>query len=193
MFSPMKGHTLSVNPDLFDHGAYPHISEGADARLYVNVIRTSEQGTLAALRSAAKLSKDLCGQIVLLAPEIVPFHFALERPHVPAWFLQLRLYLLAGKAEILDEDFEIRVHMCRSRRAFLSQALAPHSLIVIGAESRGWNLRNRRLVRWLRAQRHQVITVPADRRKPSPSKLDRGRLAQYLRVRQIEELHEAFH
>lgn len=183
---------LSVDPNLFDHGAYPHISEGADARLHVHVIRTTEQGTLAALRSAAKLSQDLCGQIVLLAPEIVPFHFSLERPHVPAWFVQLRLYLLAGEAKILDEDFEIRVHMCRSRRAFLQQALAPHSLIVIGARLRWWHRRDRRLVRWLCGQGHQVITVPADPRKPSDSKLDRGRLAQYLRARQIEDLHQAF-
>jgi hypothetical protein len=91
--------------------------------------------------------------------KIVPIHSSLERPHVPVWFLERRLYALASEAGIVDEEFTIRALLCRSRRMCLMATLEPHSLI--GADMHWRRARDRRLAEWLHAQQHQAIVVPA--------------------------------
>jgi len=114
----------------------------------------------------------------------------LHRPHVPVWFLERRLYEWAHEAGIVDEDFSIRACLCRSRKLALIDALAPHSLIVVGADTRWWKPRDRMLARSLRHEGHQVIVVPADPRKRPDPKQDRGRLAQYIRALEFESARE---
>jgi hypothetical protein len=180
----------TIEITLGDGGANSEISHGHDSQLRVIVVRTTREGTVAALRAAGKLSKNLGARIELLAPEVVPIHVSLHRPHVPVWFLERRLYECVREAGIADEDFSIRACLCRSRRLALIDALAPHSLIVVGADMRWWNPSDRMLIRWLRHDGHQVIVVPSDpRRRPDPNQ-DRGRLAQYIRVLEFEQPRE---
>jgi hypothetical protein len=177
----------TIEITLGDSGAGADLAHSYDSQLRVIVVRTTQEGTVAALRAAGKLSRNLCARIELLAPEVVPMHFSLHRPHVPVWFLERRLYEWVHEAGIADEDFSIRTCLCRSRKLALIDALMPHSLVVIGADARWWNPRDRMLVRWLRNDGHQVIEVPADPRKRPDPKQDRGRLAQYIRVLEFEQ------
>jgi hypothetical protein len=148
-------------------------------RLNVTVIHTSEEGTIAALAAAAQLAKNLCAHIRLLAPEVVPFHFSLARPHVTADFLEHRLYRLVCDAGIADEEVTVQVSLCRSSRRALAGLLAPHSLLVIA--STHWWRREQRMERWLRQQGHHVVSVGAADGKRQHADTDRGRQAAYYR------------
>jgi hypothetical protein len=175
---------------LGDGGASADISTGSDSQLRLIVVRTTREGTVAALRAAGTLCRNLGARFELLAPEVVPIHFSLHRPHVPVWFLERRLHEWVREAGIADQDFSIQACLCRSRKLALIDALAPHSLIVVGADTRWWNPRDRMLVRWLRHDGHQVIVVPADPRKRPDPKQDRGRLATYIRALEFERARE---
>jgi hypothetical protein len=157
-------------------------------RLHVSVIHTSEEGTLAALAAAARLAKNLCAQIRLVAAEVVPIHFSLERPHVPAEFMEHRLSRLACNAGIDEEELTVQVLLCRSPKLALSSLLAPRSLLVIGRASRWWNWRERRLARWLQRLGHQVISVSAAEGRCLRPHMDRGRQAAFYRSLDLSEL-----
>jgi hypothetical protein len=174
--------------DDLDTGGGTCFEPASSPRLNVNVIHTSEEGTVAALAAAARLAKDLCANIRLLAAEVVPFHFSLDRPHVPPEFMERRLYRLVCDAGISDEELTIQVSLCRSPKPALESLLVPHSLLVIGAGAHWWNRRERRMVRWLQQLGHRVITVnAADGRRTRPQ-MDRGRQAAYYRSLDLFEL-----
>jgi hypothetical protein len=166
---------------LYDGGASQDAMAAGDSHLRVCVVHTTPEGTHAALRSAARLAKDLSAQIVLLAAEAVPFHFSMERPHVPARFLERRLLALSSEAEMGDAELTIKVSLCRNRRTALATMLAPRSLVTIGADMHWWHRHDRAMAKWLRERGHHVIIVSADAKKRTDPKQDRGRMAQYLR------------
>jgi hypothetical protein len=153
----------------------------ASGRLHVNVVHTSEEGTVAALAAAAHLAKDLCAHIRLVAAERVPIHFSLNRPHVSADFLEQRLCQFICDAGIGCEDVTIQVSLCRNPKRALAGLLAPHSLLVIAGNLPWWNRRECQVARWLRQQGHHVIFVNAADGKRSRPAFDRGRQAAFYR------------
>jgi hypothetical protein len=165
----------------FDGDGQVDTDSSSDSRLRITVLHTSPEGTVAALEAAANLARSLGGQIDVQVHEPVPIHFSLRRPHVPAAFLEQRLLAIISAAGISTDEISIHVWLCRNQKQSLADTLAPRSLIVIGGATGWWNRRERSLARWLRAEGHQIILVPAIRKHCSDSKLDRGRLATYLR------------
>jgi hypothetical protein len=153
----------------------------SDPHLRITVVHTTSEGTVAALRAAASLAKNLCGQIDVQVHEPVPIHFTLQRPHVPASFIEGRLLALMAQAGICTDEVSIHVWFCRSQRPSLADTLAPQSLVVMGGKTRWWNWHDRNLARWLRRQGHQVVLVAAGAKRCPHPRLDRGRLASYIR------------
>lgn len=167
--------------DPFDGDGQIDVDSTSDSRLRITVLHTTPEGTVAALEAAASLAKSLAGQIDVQVHEPVPIHFSLQRPHIPAAFLEQRLLATIREASVPTDEVSIHVWLCRNERQSLADTLAPQSLIVLGGKSRWWNWHDRGLARWLRAKGHQVVLVPAGKRKCADPKLDRGRLATYLR------------
>jgi hypothetical protein len=175
-------HSRSATLDRLDDAGWGQgVEPTSSSRLHVIVVHTSEEGTVAALATAAHLAKNLCAQIRLVAAEAVPIHFSLERPHVSADFLKRRLYRLVCDAGIGDEEVIVQVLLRRSRKRALVDLLAPHSLLVIGGVSRWWK-EECRMARWLREQGHHVIFVNAADAKCRHPDLDRGRQAAFFRM-----------
>jgi hypothetical protein len=170
-------------------GGLSHLADRSDSKLRVFVVHTTPEGTIRALRTAAKFSRDLDAEIVLLAAEAVPIHFSMERPHVPLRFLERRLYGFIREAGIVDEEFFVHGALCRQQKLCLRALLPPDSLVVIGTDPHWWHAHDRRLAEWLRsAQHHDVIRVTAEPRAAATPGLDRGRLAAYLRSLQLEQV-----
>ena len=61
---------------------------GLGPRLRVTVVFTTAEGTIAALRTAAGLAKNLGARMALVVTEVVPFHFPLDHPPVSIEFLE---------------------------------------------------------------------------------------------------------
>src|SRR5260370_9262316 len=60
----------------------------SDHRLRLTVIYTSQEGTIAALKTAHDLARNLGLRVALMMIKVVPFHFPLDRPPLPLHFLQ---------------------------------------------------------------------------------------------------------
>lgn len=137
-------------------------SRGIDARvaglsgLEVNVIFTTDQGVLAALKTAESLARRLGTRIRLLAPQPVPWVLPLTHPPVSIEFLERRLLNAARQCE---DAIEVRIELvlCRDRTKCLLQALRRNSLVVIGGRKRWWAAWEAKLARALTLQGHQVI------------------------------------
>jgi hypothetical protein len=125
-------------------------------RPQVNVLYTTHSKTLAALRITSRLGADLgaCPKILLLYA--VPYTLPLERPAVPAGFLEEQIRALASES---PAEITARIILCREPRRSLRQILRPHSLIVIGGRKRWWPSKEQRLARMLRKDGHEVIFV----------------------------------
>jgi len=137
---------------------------GSEGSLGVTVVFTTSERTKAALQLASRLAKDLDSRITLVAPEIVPFQFPLDRPPVAVDFLEQRLYDLVCAADIQEGEVVIQLFLCRDEYACLRRVLNPHSLVVIG-QRKGWFGRASRLECFLKGLGHQVIAAPVRTRK----------------------------
>jgi hypothetical protein len=178
---------LTIEAPPYDGGEVSLSPDRGGAKLRVFVVHTTPEGTIAALRAAAKLSRDLDARIVLLAAEAVPVHFSMAQPHVPLRFLERRLYGFIREAGIVDEEFSVLAALCRHRKLCLRAMLPPHSLVVIGTDPHWWHPYDRRIAEWLRTEQHQhVIAVRPEHRTAASAKMDQGRLATYLRSLQLE-------
>jgi hypothetical protein len=148
---------------------------GADPQLHVTVVHTTPAGTVAALRAAADLAKQLEARISLLAPEIIPFLLPLDEPQVAVEFLKKRYCDLVASAGLVDQDVAIRILLCRDREAALQQSLAPHSLIVIGGSTRWWRRTERALAQRLGRLGHRVVFVDIAENAALKPEIDSGR------------------
>ena len=105
--------------------------------LPVIVLHTTEEGTLAALKAAGTLARNLSVRVGLAVIEVVPFRLPLERPPVPVDFLKRQQCSLLSKAGIEAEEVRIQICLCRDRDYTLSRLLAPQSLVLVGGRSGG--------------------------------------------------------
>jgi hypothetical protein len=127
-----------------------------DEPLNVFVPFTTERETVAALRRATSLSRDLKARIEMIVPEVVPYPLPLDRPPVVLWILEDRYRLILEHSGV---DAGIQIYLCREPREAIGGALKPRSLVVVGARRRIWPTRESHLCTWLGSQGHCVVVV----------------------------------
>ena len=133
-------------------------SEGwGDEKLQINVIFTTPQATLAALNAAALMANDLDARIRLVAPQLIPYAYPLDRPPVKIEFMERNLSDLVCRFPHSDLVSNVHLYLCRDRIETMLGVLEPNSLIVIGGKKRWWAHQESRLARKLRSAGHQVV------------------------------------
>jgi len=140
-------------------GNGPARSSSLDPKLCVTVVATTPEGTIAALNAAGWLAKDLGARVTLLAIEVVPNHFPLDKPPVSLAFTtkqQRSLVLASGTKE---EDVNIQIYLCRDRDSGLQRALRRRAVVVIGGRRHWWLSGEERLEQSLRRLGHHVIFI----------------------------------
>jgi hypothetical protein len=153
-----------------DGDPFPHV-ESDFGRLRVIVVFTTIEGTLAALKSAAKFAQALRAEITLVMTQVVYFRYPLETPPVSANFLHHLCVALIEELQIeelkteelqLDTDaISIDIRFCREQVPCLQFALKPRSVVVIGARKYWWRKPERKLERALKLMGHDVLHVDA--------------------------------
>src|ERR1039457_6929308 len=118
-------------------------------RLEVNVIFTDPQATVAALKTAGSLARDLGACIRVRAAITVPYALLLEKPPVSADFIEKFLSDLVCRMELGPFEPSVHLYLCRDQVETLLQALRPNSLVVIGGRKHWWPTAERRMARAL--------------------------------------------
>lgn len=135
-------------------------SEGlGPARLEVNVIFTDPQATVAALKAAGSLARDLGACIRVQAPIAVPYRVPLDKPPVSAGFIEKLLSDLVCRLELDAFEPVVQLYLCRDSIETLSQVLSPNSLVVIGGRKHWWPTAERRTAQALRSKGHRVLFI----------------------------------
>ncbi|HEY3132828.1 MAG TPA: hypothetical protein VGL91_25475 [Acidobacteriota bacterium] len=135
---------------------------GPDAGLEVNVIFTTTEGTLAALKAAARLTTYLNARIRLIMLQAVPHRLPLERPPVSIEFTVQRICDLASAAGVESDALLV---LCRDERRTLIEFLKSKSLVLLGGRKLLWPTREQRLAGLLKQHGHDVIFYRFVRRK----------------------------
>jgi hypothetical protein len=130
----------------------------AESRLNIDVVFTSVDATLAALRKAGDLANRLAARITLLVPQVVPYPLSLEGPPVLLDWNKRRFHVIARERAV---ETRVRLYLCRDRVRTLCAVLKPHSLVVLGGRKRWWPTWETRLARTLRRAGHEVIFAEA--------------------------------
>lgn len=143
------------------HGyATPALEETAEPKLNICVVFTSVESTLAALRHAGDLATSLGARITLLALQVVPYPLPLESPPVLLDWNDRRFRAIATESPV---ETIVRLYLCRDSFETLKSALAPKSVVVIGAGKRWWfRIREKKLARKLRRAGHEVILTETE-------------------------------
>jgi hypothetical protein len=125
-----------------------------DRRLNIDVVFTSVEATLTALRKAGNLANRLGARITLLVPQVVPFPRPLESPPVLLEWNERRFRVIAEQSPV---ETRVQLYLCRDRVETLCAALEPHSLVVVGGRKRWWPTSETRLAARLRRAGHEVV------------------------------------
>jgi len=128
----------------------------ADGDLQVFVPYTCPELTMAALAQAAALTRNLTAHITLFAVHVVPYPLALDKPDVPAAFLEQKLAAVAGDA---GTQADIRIVYTRDPDAGREQILPPHSLVVLATKKCWWPTSEVKLARALARAGHSVALL----------------------------------
>ncbi len=155
---------------------------GSDHRLRVTVIYTSQEGTIAALKTAHDLARNLGLRVVLMMIKVVPFHFPLDRPPVPVDFLERLQLAVVSESGIDAEEVSLELYLCRDRKQCLQSVLAPRALVVLGGR-RDWRAprQERKLEQLMRTLGHHVIFVNVKSKSNFKSELLKTRAGSFLR------------
>jgi len=125
-----------------------------ESRLNLDVVFTSVEPTLAALRKAAALASRLNARITLVVPQIVPYPLLLQTPPVLIDFNERRFRIIASQCPVA---VTVRIYLCRDPAETLAGVLKPDSVVVLGGRRRWWPTAEKRLARKLRRVGHKVI------------------------------------
>lgn len=138
--------------------------------LSVTVVHTSPVGTIAALKAAATLAKNLDVRLGLIMAEVVPFRLALDRPRRSIEFLKELQEDLVSEAGLTNEIILVQICVCRDTREALGRLLPTPSLVVLGGRRGLWPGREQRLETFLSRLGHHVVLVdPGDEKLPANS------------------------
>lgn len=125
-------------------------------QLQVFVPYTCPELTNAALRRATGLTRNLAAHITLFAVHLVPYPLPLDRPDVPAAFLEREL---AAVAQAAGAQANVRIGFARDPGLGLEQILPHHALIVMATRRRWWPTAETKLSRILARAGHSVALV----------------------------------
>lgn len=128
-------------------------------RLEVNVIFTDPQATVAALKAAGSLARDLEARIRIRAAIAVPYTLPLDKPPVCAGFIEKLLFDLVCRLDLDAFEPSIHLYQCRDRVETLLRVLSPNSLVVIGARKHWWPTAESRVAKALRSKGHRVVFI----------------------------------
>src|SRR5205085_11201493 len=126
----------------------------SESRLNIDVVFTSVEPTLAALKKAGALADRLNGRITLIVPQIVPFPLPLQTPPVLIDFNERRFRIIASQCPVA---MTVRIYLCRDPAETLATVLKPDSVVVLGGRKWWWPTAEKRLARQLRRVGHEVI------------------------------------
>jgi hypothetical protein len=132
----------------------PREAGDAEARLSIDVVFTSVEATLVALRRAAELANRLAARITLFVPQVVPYPLPLESPPVLLDWSERRFRVIAEESPV---ETAVQIYLCRDRAHAIASVLKPRSIVVVGGRKRWWPTAEMRLARRLRAEGHEVI------------------------------------
>jgi hypothetical protein len=126
----------------------------SESRLNLDVVFTSVEPTLAALKTAGALARRLNARITLVVPQIVPYPLLLKTPPVLIEFNERRFRIIASQCPVA---VTVRIYLCRDTAETLAGVLKPDSVVVLGGRRRWWPTAEKRLARKLRRVGHKVI------------------------------------
>jgi hypothetical protein len=133
-----------------------------EAQPHITVISTTTKGTLAALKTAARVAKNLDAPITLAIIKVVRRHLSLEVPPLLIDFIERRAYALVADAGIRDKSVSIQIWICHDRKKCLRQALGPQTLAVVGGTKHWWRSDEQKLEEWLCREGYPTIFADAD-------------------------------
>lgn len=126
----------------------------------VTVLYTTPEPTLAALRTARRLTREHGAPVRLIVMLPVPYPLPLASPPVPLGFTERQIRQLASQASV---ETKIELYVCRDRREVLRDYLEPGSLVVLGGNRRWWwGGPERKVARWLQQYGHSVVFAAPD-------------------------------
>jgi hypothetical protein len=130
--------------------------ETAPPAFAVTVLYTSVPATLAALRRAALLARDLGATIRILNVRTVPYPLPLDKPPVDREVVARNISTLAD-----GQPIPTRIEICFGRDMVesLLQSLRPNSIVLVGSKTKWWPAKERRLAKQLARHGHQIILV----------------------------------
>jgi hypothetical protein len=126
----------------------------ADQKLNINVVFTSVEATLAALKEAGNLANSLGVRITLVVPQVVPYPLPLETPPVLVEFNENRFRVIASLSPV---ETSVQIYLCRDQFETLTSVLKAGSIVVLGGRKRWWRTKEERLSRRLRRAGYEVI------------------------------------
>jgi len=133
-----------------------------NSRFHVTVIATTREGTLAALKTAANLAKNLGAPVTLAMIEVLRPNLPFEQPYFVIDFFERRAFALISDAGIREQEVTVQIWFCRDRKKGLRQALGSQTLAVVGG-TRSWFRRDeQKLEAWLSRQGYATIFADAD-------------------------------
>lgn len=130
------------------------LAETAPSALTVTVLHTNVRATLAALRQAASLARDLGATIRILNVRAVPYPLPLDKLPVDREVIARNISTLAD-----GQSIPTRIETCFGRDVVesLLQSLSPNSIVLVGAKTRWWPTREQKWAKRLARHGHQLI------------------------------------
>lgn len=126
----------------------------------INVLATTDQGTLAALQTTAAIARQRRLRIVLLVPDIVPFGIPINGSGHDRAALTVSYRDLAAR---VGADASVRTCPCRDARHVSSRLLLPQARIVLGGRRGRWHRSpEEQLAVELALEGHHVTFVDVD-------------------------------
>jgi len=132
----------------------PAVPNETTSSLDINVVFTSVDATLAALKQAGTLAHRLAAHITLVVLQSVPYPLPLTKPPVLQDWNERRFRVIANHSSV---ETTIHLYLCRDRLQTLISVLKPRSLVVIGGRQHWWPTPEKALARTLRRAGHEVI------------------------------------
>jgi hypothetical protein len=125
---------------------------GEGAGLEIIVVFTSVEATVAAVPTAARLTRALHARIIA---QTAPFPAPLNSPLVLLDWNERRLRAIVEASPI---ETSVRIYLCRNRVETLKRMLRPHSFVVLNhRKRRWWPTMEEKLARELRRAGHDVL------------------------------------